>query len=165
MGYRISSAVVFHTGVTFDNTPTFTNDTAGIAVIKKGSDHVDVKFTKSYDQSPVINASITMTSLTPTPGESATQQQQRQSVIEETLLTDNIHFIITNKTVNGFTIILDKPAGEDITFSWLALSVQNPIMFQNTEAAEQATPTLGLSQSPIETLVPTNAATTSAGFR
>jgi len=156
--------VFFHSSVTFDKTPTFTSDTAGIAIVKKGTNHVDVKFTKSYDQQPVINTSITMTSLTPTPGETITQQQQRQNEMEQMLLTDNIRFIITNKTVNGFTILLDKPADEDIAFSWLALAVQNPIIFQSTGASQQPTPTIGLSPSPIDSIMPTNAATTSAGF-
>src|SRR4029077_4544073 len=56
--------VIFHTGVTFENTPIFNSDTAGFAVIKKGSDRVEVKFTKLYDQTPIVNASITLNSIT-----------------------------------------------------------------------------------------------------
>ena len=115
--------VIFHSGVTFQQTPTFNSDTAGIAVVKKGTDHVDVTFSKDYDQTPVVNASITEVSLTPTPSETPESLQERQSEFEKTLLADNIRFVVTNRTVHGFTILLDKPADEDVAFSWLALSV------------------------------------------
>jgi len=154
--------VIFHSGVTFQQTPTFNSDTAGIAVVRKGTDHIDVKFSKAYEQAPVINASITTVSLTPTPSETPDQMQKRQDDMEKTLLAANIHFIITHKTTNGFTILLDKPADEDIAFSWLALSVQNPVIFQRNQT-QTPTPTDSLAPSPIDSIMPEDA-TGSAGF-
>ncbi len=155
--------VIFHSGVTFENSPTFSSNTAGIAVIKKGMDHVDVKFSKSYDQTPVVNASITFNPLTPTPSETPDAMQKRQNELEKTLLADNIRFVVTNRTISGFSILLDKPAGEDIAFSWLALSVHNPIIFQSGNQNLLSPSPADISPSPIDTIIPT-AATTSAGF-
>jgi hypothetical protein len=159
---------IFHSDISITGKTTVGSDTAGIAVITKGSDHVHVPFSKPYDDIPVVNASISLNPLTPTPNETADEQQKRLLTIEKTLLADNIHFVITERTINGFTILLDKPAGEDISFSWLALAVQNPIIFQSTGTSELPTPTIGASPSPIDTLIPTEiptiAASTSAGF-
>jgi hypothetical protein len=149
--------VIFHSGVTFEKTPIFNSDTAGIAVIKEGTDHIDVTFSKDYDQIPVVNASITLNPLTPTPSETPDAIKQRQNDLEKTLLAEDIRFVITNRTVHGFTILLEKPADEDIAFSWLALSVQNPVIFQNTSLVSP-TPAETLSPSPIESIIPSGIA-------
>jgi len=155
---------IFHNNVAFEKTPTFNSDTAGIAVIKKGYDHVDITFSKPYDETPMVNASITLNPITPTPGESDAQQQQRESAMESAVLGDSIHYIITKRTVNGFTIILDKPAGEDLRFSWFALSVKNPSIFQSDGNNELSpSPAISLSPSPIDTIFPTKIASPSAG--
>jgi len=44
--------VVFKKDVTFEGRPTFNNDTAGFAVIKKGDTKVDITFVKAYDSTP-----------------------------------------------------------------------------------------------------------------
>lgn len=148
--------VIFHNNVTFQNTPTFNGDTAGLAVIIKGSDHVDVTFSKPYDQTPIINATLTVSPLTPTPNETIKEQQTRETDLETALLNGSIHYIITNRTANGFTILLRKPAQEDISFSWIALEVSNPVIFQSSEGNFQLpSPTDAISPSPIDTDIPT----------
>ena len=157
--------VIFHSGVTFNNTPEFNSDTAGIAIIKKGADHVDVKFSTPYDQTPMINASITVNQITPSPEETQDEIQQQQNEIEQALLADNIHFVITNKSANGFTILLSQPANEDIAFSWLAIEVQNPVIFQSDEQSQPSPfPTSVISPTPLvsDTLTPTDTASSSA---
>ncbi len=99
--------VIFHSGVTFDSTPVFDSDTAGFAVITKGSNHVDVNFSKPYDNIPIINASITVNPITPTPSETLSQQQGREVQLENVAL-GNIHYIIINRTTKGFTILLAR---------------------------------------------------------
>lgn len=155
---------IFHEDVTFEGKPTVGKDTAGLAVIAKGADHVEVTFAKPYEQIPVINASITLDPLTPTPNETKNEQEQRLHELEKTLLADTIHFIITKKSVNGFTILLDKPAGEDIAFSWFALAVQNAVIFQSNGISPLPIPTEGNSPTPFDTIMPTNVATKSANF-
>jgi hypothetical protein len=155
---------VFHNNVTFEKTPTFNSDTAGIAVIKKGYDHVDVNFSKPYDQTPIINASITLNPITPTPGETDAQKQQREIVMESAVLGDSIHYIITKRTVNGFTIQLDKAVGEDVRFSWLAIDVKNPEIFQSEgNTLITPSPVVSLSPSPVESIFPMKTASGSAG--
>jgi len=146
--------VVFHSGVTFNNTPVFDKDTAGFAVISKGTDHVDVTFSKAYDQTPIINASITLNPITPTPSETLDQQQMRESQVESAAL-GNIHYIIINRTTKGFTILLDASATEDISFSWIALAVNSPVIFQsNGQNIQIPTPTEDVSPSPMDTIIP-----------
>jgi fibronectin-binding autotransporter adhesin len=155
--------VIFHSDVTFSNSPVYNSDTAGIAIIKKGSDHVDVTFSKPYDQAPMINASITVNQITPSPSETQDEIQQQQNEIEKMLLADDIRFVITNKTANGFTLLLSQPANEDIAFSWLAIEVQNPVIFQSDEQNQpSSSPTIDISPTPLVTITPTNTATTSA---
>jgi hypothetical protein len=53
-------------------------------------------------------------------GDSVLQKQ-----LEDAILNGNVSYIITQRTTKGFVIRLSKPAAEDMTFSWVALSVQN----------------------------------------
>jgi len=108
--------VVFKGNVRFDSTPTFNNDTAGFAVIQQGLDSVQVNFNQEYVNTPVVTASIAMDKT----GDSATQQ-----TLEDTILNNNISYVVTQRTTTGFVIKLNKPAPEDISFSWVALSVRD----------------------------------------
>ena len=147
--------VIFHSGVTFTNTPVFDSNTAGFAVIKKGSDHVDVTFNEIYDQTPIINASITLNPITPIPSETLSEQETRENQIESGALS-NIHYIIINRSTKGFTIVLQQPAVEDISFSWIALAVNSPMLFQSSGQNDQVpTPSEELSPTPIDTIIPT----------
>jgi len=146
--------VIFHSGVTFENTPVFDSDTAGFAVIKKGSDHVTVTFTKPYDQAPIINATITFNasdsaSINLPTGEAG------QVASESAVLSDHVNYIITNRTKNGFTILLGSPAQDDISFSWVALAVNSPMIFQsNGQNIQLPSPTESVSPTPIDTIIP-----------
>jgi hypothetical protein len=108
--------VVFKGNVRFNGTPTFNNDTAGFAVIKQGSDNVTINFNQEYVNTPVVTASIALDKV----GDSVSQKQ-----LEDAILNGNISYVITQRTTKGFIIRLNKPATEDMTFSWVALSVQD----------------------------------------
>jgi hypothetical protein len=43
----------------------------------------------------------------------------------------DIKFVITNKTQNGFSIRVNKTLNQDIKFSWTALQVQDPKVFES----------------------------------
>jgi hypothetical protein len=45
---------------------------------------------------------------------------------EEQFFSAGVDYIVTRKSVNGFTILLNKPAPQDIKFSWIALAVKDP---------------------------------------
>jgi hypothetical protein len=121
--------VVFKGNVRFDSTPTFSSDTAGFAVIKKDSDSVQINFNQEYVVgTPVITASIALDKV----GDSVSQK-----ALEDEIFNSNIAYVITQRTTKGFVIRLNKPAPEDIIFSWVALSVQNA----QTSGINSPTPT------------------------
>jgi hypothetical protein len=131
--------VVFKGNVRFNSTPTFNSDTAGFAVIKQGQDSVQINFSQGYVNTPVVTASIALAKT----GDSVTQAN-----LENQILNGNLSYVITQRTTDGFAIRLNKPAPEDINFSWVALSVQDA-------------KTAGLDVTP--TIAPT--ATDSAAFQ
>jgi hypothetical protein len=109
--------VVFKGNVRFDSSPTFNNDTAGFAVIKKGLDTVQVNFNQEYAAgAPVVTTSIALEKM----GDSVLQKQ-----LEDAILNGNISYVITQRTTKGFLIKLNQVAPEDISFSWVALSVKD----------------------------------------
>ncbi len=108
--------VVFKGNVRFNATPTFNNDTAGFAVIQQGLDTVQVNFSQEYVNTPVVTASITL---------NKTGDSVSQKTLEDQILNGNISYVITQRTTKGFVVRLNKPAAEDINFSWVALSVQD----------------------------------------
>jgi len=112
--------VIFKGNVVFGGHPVFGKDTAGIATVKKDSDRVEVVFAKEYDHTPVISASISV-------------DDKDSSDIEQDILKNNSSYIITKRSTKGFTILLVKPATQDITFSWIALSSDGSLVFENKE--------------------------------
>jgi hypothetical protein len=120
--------VVFKGNVRFNSTPTFNNDTAGFAVIKQGSDTVSINFNQEYVKIPVVTASIAL---------EQTGDSVSQKALEDEIFNSNIAYVITQRTTKGFVIRLNKPAPEDINFSWVALSVQNA----QTSGINSPTPT------------------------
>jgi hypothetical protein len=108
--------VVFKGNVRFNSTPTFNNDTAGFAVVKQGVDTVRINFGQEYVNTPVVTASIAL---------AKTGDNTTQKTLEDQILNGNLSYVITQRTTKGFVIRLNKPAPEDINFSWVALSVQD----------------------------------------
>jgi len=103
------SNVIFHGDVTFLGRPTFNSDTAGIAVVKKGSREVEVVFDKEYTEKPIVTASISL--------------DNADKTLDEAVLAGDIKYILTKRSTKGFVIKLAKEAGVDMPFSWTALAV------------------------------------------
>lgn len=101
-----------------DLPPVFNNDTAGFAIIKKGSDRVEVSFSNEYIATPIVNVSITF------------DEDLDDDKVNE-FFNQNIQFIVTKKSQTGFVIRINKQAETDINFSWLALAVQDPKVFES----------------------------------
>jgi len=88
--------------------------------------------------------------------------QNAQQNLEDAILSGDIRYIVTNRTVQGFTIKLNKSAPADIQFSWTALSVKDPKTFSNGPSlspsaslpttqptgSPQTSPSLSPGQSP-----------------
>jgi hypothetical protein len=136
------SDVVFNGNVSFFGRPTFNADTAGFAVIKKGEKSVDVIFDRAYDNKPVVTAAISL--------------DENADATESAIFSSNMRFIVTKTTTKGFTIVLDKPISEDISFSWSALSVKDPQTFTN-KISQIIEPTLTPTVAPasVSTSTPT----------
>lgn len=100
--------------------PVYNKDTAGYALIKQGDKRVRVTFAQSYVATPIVNVSMTF--------ETEDDIDDDEAAI---LFSDDIRFIINSKDQTGFTILLNKSATRDIRFSWNALSVKDPTIFES----------------------------------
>ncbi len=127
--------VVFHKDVQFSGRATFNNDTAGYAVVNKNANKVQVNFSKPYDNSPVVSISISTPQLTDQEYKNEIASNtcvvsqsigDCQNTINNLLLSENIHYVVTNISTKGFEILLDKSASNNVYFSWQAVSVDNP---------------------------------------
>mgnify|MGYP001585353540 CR=1 FL=1 len=139
--------VVFKGNVRFNQVPTFSKDTAGFAVIKKDDDTVAVTFDQEYNSTPVITASIVLDKV---------EDDALQKQLEDGVLNGNIGYVITQRTTKGFVVRLNKPASQDINFSWVALSVKDA----RTSGSQNYQP-----PTAIPSIEPTASATPSAAVQ
>lgn len=117
----------FNGDAEFNGQVTFNNDHGGIAVVHKGDKKVSVKFSKAYPQVPVVVANWYFSDK-PDGSDSAEAQHQRLS-------DSGYTFFISNITINGFDVVLNKSASEDWTLNWLATSVKDAVLSQSTNTA------------------------------
>ena len=100
--------------------PIFNKDTAGFAIIKEGDRRVRVDFDHAYVTTPVVSTSITFEAT-----------DNIDDVTAETLFNEGLTSIIVDKNESGFTILLNKNAPYNIRFSWVALGVRDPKVFES----------------------------------
>ena len=112
--------IIFEAQTEFVLPPIWNSDTAGFAIIKKGSKKVDVTFDNSYAVEPVVTASISFEK-----GDNMTDDTTQQ------FLDEGIASIVTSKSQNGFTIAINKTATKDIRFSWIAFAVKDAKIFES----------------------------------
>jgi hypothetical protein len=126
--------VTFDKGVEFKAPPTFNRDTAGFAVIKKGSQKVDVVFENPYIAQPVVTASISFEDSIIEPTDENPIEQIDELLSENDIsnfFDEDIKYLVTNKTKNGFSIRINKVSDRDIKFSWVALAVKDANIFES----------------------------------
>lgn len=148
--------VVFSGDVFFEGRPTFNNDTAGIAVIKKGTDRIAVRFEKEYTSAPMVNVNLTLDEVSPMPSEEIESLTKRQEALEQRVFNSNVRYLISKRTNKGFVILLDKKADEDIAFSWIVVAVDSPLVHK--EIGDNFTSVSGTDSKnaqPITTSIPT----------
>jgi hypothetical protein len=117
--------------VEFFGRPYFTTDTAGFAIIKSGSKKVNVVFEKEYLEQPIVNTTISI-------NDSSTDAD----LDVDSVFRNDIRYVITNKSVHGFTIVLNKTNERDIQFSWIALAVRNAKTASSTQIDMQIAPNI-----------------------
>ena len=126
------TAINMMNDVVFFGRPYFNSDTAGFAVIKQGAKKVDIVFTTPYLTQPVISADISL--------ESVEGEVLGDTTIEDAFFNSGINYLVTRKSVNGFTILLNQPATEDIKFSWIALAVNGAITTEGVPTGDEIIP-------------------------
>ncbi|MDB5194323.1 MAG: hypothetical protein JWN50_337 [Parcubacteria group bacterium] len=121
----ITDLISIQSDVNFIGRPYFNSDTGGLAVVEQGSRKVDITFDKGYIDAPVVNATVTL--------DASTTDTQIENV-----LANSAGYVVTNRSQNGFSIVLGKPAAERMTFSWTALAIRN-MRIANSASATQPT--------------------------
>ena len=107
--------VIFENDIFFRSHIAVSEDTAGYAVIKKGERGVLVTFKKPYEKTPVIDATLI----------SKTLRNKGATESAELLFEKDYRYVIAEVTETGFVLLLDKPAFEDLMFSWTAFGVHD----------------------------------------
>ena len=152
--------VLFGGQVEFAMPPVFNKNTAGFAVIKKGTKKVDVVFETPYMIQPVVSSAISFedtvipaTETTAEVTETMTDEQANE------FFNQDVKFMITNKTAKGFTLRINKDATTDIRFSWIAIAIKDPIIFESIVPGLIIEPT----PEPLSNENPTEVPPTDAG--
>lgn len=142
--------VRFDAGAEFVLPPLFGKDTAGFALIKEGDRRVRIAFEREYPVAPIVQTSVTFET------EDGIDDDAAQLFFDAA-----VQSIVTEKNTAGFTIVLNMPAPRDIRFSWIALAVKDPAMFESAfeglvidEISEEALPQHEAGVSPAETPAP-----------
>ena len=121
----LHDAVSFATDVQFIGRPYFNNDSAGFAQIKQGDQSVSINFVNPYLTQPVVSATITSN------GDSSSQSISDQQQAAQALFNSGLQYAVIAKSQNGFVIYLNKPATQDIQFSWIAIAVKDAKTFSS----------------------------------
>jgi hypothetical protein len=112
--------VKFNAQVEFTVPPLFNSNTGGFAVIKEGDRRVTVTFDTPYIAQPVVNAIL-----------SFEDTDNITDTEAETFFGTGTQSLIVNKSQNGFTILLNKPAPRNLRFSWSALAIKDPHIYES----------------------------------
>ncbi|MDP3685509.1 MAG: hypothetical protein Q8R32_01625, partial [bacterium] len=120
-GLQVSGEATFDGEVFFAGRPTFSGDVGGHAVIRAGAKQVDVAFAREYAAIPIVQATLAFNEVRLPDGtiEDPTAREQR-------ILQAGYSSLVSRRTSRGFSIVLNKPAEEDLAFSWVALAVKDP---------------------------------------
>ncbi len=123
----LADLITFQSDVFFVGHPYFNSDSGGFAVIRQGQTEVSVHFEHDYIVEPVVNTSISF-------NESDTSSAFSTDTAQ--FFASDLSFIIKNKSTHGFTIVLNKPAPADVSFSWMAMSIKNAQTSFSEESAQ-----------------------------
>ena len=137
---KFMSDVIFSGDIFVAGRATFNKDTAGMVILPKGSLEAEVKFDREYDQTPLVNISITLDdALTEEdrallPADKLQEKVLAQQTLEDAILGGDVKYIVARRSKQGFVIKINKPAIEEMKFSWSALAVKDFQIVIATEA-------------------------------
>ena len=114
----MDTAISLMSDAIFFGRPYFNSDTGGFAVVSTGAKSVDVVFEKQYIDRPVVNATIVFDADSP------------EGSADSAFLND-VKYAVTNSTVDGFTISLNRSAPADIQFNWMAIAIKDARLFSS----------------------------------
>jgi hypothetical protein len=138
----LGDILTFMNDVSFFGRPYFNVDTAGFAVVASSTQSVDVVFDQEYLEQPIVNVTLSLEDTTST----------EQMMTDTEVFAQDIRFVVTKKSVKGFTIVLNKPASAPITFSWTAFAVKNPKIFISVPSSSfETTPQIMLTPADTTT--------------
>jgi hypothetical protein len=155
---QFTGKITFESQVEFNVPPIFNKDTAGFAVIKAGARKVDITFENPYVAQPIVSTTISFEN-----SDNLSDDQIDQ------FFNEDIKFIVTNKSQNGFTIIINKESSRDVRFSWTAFAVKDAKLFESVmpgltiENPEVPSSTPEEGENPTENTSPLNSAEAESG--
>jgi len=112
-------AVAFVGDVTFAGKTIFNKDTAGTAIISTYSDQVDVKFTNTYDISPIVNMNLIIDST------------------DSAFIEEGQKAYLTDISPNGFSIKLPTLALRDYVYNWIAIATKEQNVTKSQSPIQQ----------------------------
>ena len=148
----LGDLLTFTSDTEFIGRPYLNSDSGGFAVIQRGTRSVEIVFAREYLEQPVVNATIALDDT-----QIDTNTSTNIHEVEQAIFDSGMIYLITQKNTKGFTILLNKPAPTDISFSWTAFAVKNPKTFFSLKEEQQETSDtqpFGGAQGEQETNVP-----------
>ncbi len=130
-GTDFSGDVTFGGATEFVVPPLFNKDTAGFALIKEGDRRVRIDFDEAYVATPVVNANIAFNRMKAEDSAVTGEEITFDDIAIQTFFGLDVRYLIVDKDETGFTIIINKSAPRDIPFSWVALAVKDPTIFES----------------------------------
>jgi hypothetical protein len=140
------SRVTLSDAVEFRQAPTFAADTAGFAVIEKGAESVVIEFERVYEYTPVVQVSLEL-------DDQDIQDHDVRLAKQKEFLARSYTALVAQKSVKGFTIILNKEALEDVRISWVAIQVKNPRIAKNKPTVVTTSSQSSISREIIDQLI------------
>ena len=83
-----------------------------------------IVFENEYTSVPIVVANIAF--------DETDLSAQVQEDYKKKIFDSGYTSFVTNKTTKKFTIVLNKPAVDDIVFSWAAIAVKSPKVFESS---------------------------------
>ncbi|MCE9585751.1 hypothetical protein K8R04_00320 [Candidatus Uhrbacteria bacterium] len=114
----IADLLTIATDIEMTGSITVNKDTAGFAVIKTGMRRMRITFDRPYVVMPVVQLSVNFKQL-------EDEELGQEELRIQNYFDQNMRYVVTHVTKEGFDILLDKQAQQDVRFSWIALAPKN----------------------------------------
>jgi hypothetical protein len=111
--------------MTFIGRPYLNADAGGFAVIRTGDRQADVVFDKEYLAMPTINATVTFEEVLDNPDTYEVDEALINRNKVEAYLAHTPTYVVYNKSVRGFSILLSEPVPYNLRFSWSAQAIKD----------------------------------------